>query len=279
MTRTEVIGSATLYLADCRDVLPTLSGVDAVITSPPYNLGNKTGGGFPNVAGRDWDTTPTGKWQRAAIADGYGSHHDNMPWGEYEDWQRATLAALWATLAETGAIFYNHKPRARNKEMWLPLTLNPGLPLRQIVTWARAGGMNYSIRHYVPTYEWIMVFAKPAFRLRDIPASGAGDLWTIFQEANALHPAPFPVELSLRVLETLDRGLALDPFMGSGSTGIAAARRGWKFVGVENHPPYFDIACRRIEQAQRQRDLFIDAPVAEDPADARVADLFAGRGK
>jgi DNA modification methylase len=70
-------------------------------------------------------------------------------------------------------------------------------------------------------------------------------------------------------------GTVLDPFAGSGTTGVACARLGRRFVGVEIELRYFDIACRRIEQAQRQRDLFIHAPVPEPPEDARMADLFA----
>ena len=69
-------------------------------------------------------------------------------------------------------------------------------------------------------------------------------------------------------------GTILDPFMGSGTTGVACARLNRKFIGIEIEPSYFDIACRRIEEAQRQKDLFIHAPAADDPADARMADLF-----
>tara|TARA_R110000868_G_scaffold346380_1_gene607423 strand:+ start:43 stop:303 length:261 start_codon:yes stop_codon:yes gene_type:complete len=66
----------------------------------------------------------------------------------------------------------------------------------------------------------------------------------------------------------------LDPFMGSGTTGVACARLGRKSIGIEIHEPYFDIACRRIEAAYREpRDMFL--PPAEDPADQRMADLFA----
>lgn len=90
------------------------------------------------------------------------------------------------------------------------------------------------------------------------------------------HPCPKPlawmewaVWRGSRYLETI-----LDPFMGSGTTGVACARLGRRFIGIEIEPRYFDIACRRIEQAHRQRDLFIDAPVPEPPEDQRMADLF-----
>ena len=63
--------------------------------------------------------------------------------------------------------------------------------------------------------------------------------------------------------------------MGSGTTGVACARLGRRFIGIEIHEPYFNIACRRIEQAYRQADLFIAAPVPVDPAEQRAMDLFA----
>ena len=63
--------------------------------------------------------------------------------------------------------------------------------------------------------------------------------------------------------------------MGSGTTGVASAKLGRRFVGVEIEPKYFDIACRRIEQAHRQRDLFMHAPVPEHPVETEIADLFA----
>lgn len=67
----------------------------------------------------------------------------------------------------------------------------------------------------------------------------------------------------------------LDPFMGSGTTGVACARLGRRFIGIEIEPRYFDIACRRIEAAYKQADLFVTAPVAEDPVEARIRDMFA----
>ena len=69
--------------------------------------------------------------------------------------------------------------------------------------------------------------------------------------------------------------LVLDPYMGSGTTGVACARLGRRFIGIEIEPRYFNIACRRIEEAQRQGDLLNSLPPAEDPADTRMADLFA----
>ena len=180
-----------------------------------------------------------------------------LPWAEYEAWQREIVGLCWSQLTETGAIFYNHKPRPQACEVWLPLALNPGLPLRQIIIWARAGGINFAPTHYVPTHEWVLVIAKPGFRLRDKAASGAGDVWYIPQESNTDHPAPFPVGLPLQILETTVPGRVLDHFMGSGSTGVAAVKRGLPFAGIEIDPKHFDTARRRIGEAMKQEDLFV----------------------
>lgn len=88
------------------------------------------------------------------------------------------------------------------------------------------------------------------------------------------HPTQKPVPLMAWCVD-FTKGLVCDPYMGSGTTGVACVQRGRAFVGIEANPDYFDIACRRIEGAQRQGDLLNQLPPAEDPADARMADLFA----
>jgi len=261
-----VIGNATLYLGDCLEILPTLPVMDLFITSPPYNMGVSAGGGFASKfirnhghydpAGGYRARGGGGKWTGGELADGYEMHDDAMPWPEYEEWQRSVLLACWARLADDGAIYYNHKPRPQSCEVWLPTALNPGLPLRQIITWARAGGINFAPTHYVPTYEWILLLAKPAFRLRDKGASGAGDCWRIPQESGTEHPAPFPLKLPITILDTVSAKLVCDPFMGSGTTGVACGELHRDFIGIEKSPRYFEMACKRIENAQRQARMF-----------------------
>lgn len=271
MSRVETLAEGvTLYLGDCREIIPSVGEVDTVITSPPYNMGVSAGGGFSSKfvrnhghydpAGGYRKRGGGGKWTGGDLADGYGAHDDAMPWKEYEDWQRLIVSLCWAQLSDDGAIFYNHKPRPQSCEVWLPLALNPGLPLRQIIIWARAGGINFAPTHYVPTHEWVLVMAKPDFRLRDKAASGVGDLWYIPQESGTAHPAPFPLELPKRIIQTSGAKVILDPFLGSGTTGIAAVRLGCKFSGIEIEPRWFDLACRRIQAAIDAPDLFIENP-------------------
>ena len=266
--REEVIGDCRLILGDCREVLPTLAGVDLLFTSPPYNLGNTTGGGFPGKKLGHYSENGGlrvrgghGKWGGGALADGYSGYGDNLPFAEYVAWQKEILTLCWSALSDKGAIYYNHKTRVLNGEAVTPLVYNPGLPVRQIVIWARSGGINFSPAFYVPTHEWIVIFAKPDFRLKSKGASGAGDVWYIPQESNPSHPAPFPVALPERAIESTPRGLVADPFMGIASTGVACVNQGRSFIGVERDPGYFEIGLKRIEAAYRQPRLFAEPAV------------------
>lgn len=243
----------TIYHGDSLEIMPSVHGVDLVFTSPPYNLGVSTGLGFAGIGhygdGDGLKKRGGGdKWDGGALAEGYGVHDDAMPPADYEAWQRAALSLCWATLNETGAVFYNHKPRVQRGEAWLPLALNPGLPLRQIIVWARAGGVNFATTHYLPTYEWVLLFAKPQFRLRSKGASGVGDVWSVPQEPNTPHPAPFPLALPLRAIETTGAQVVLDPFMGSGTTLVAAKLEGRKAIGIEIEERYCEIAAKRLAQ-------------------------------
>jgi len=216
----------TLYNADNRDVLPELSGVDLVLTSPPYNL-RRTGGS-------EW----------TALQDGYGTCEDELPHAEYVSWQQEVLSLCWDTLSDRGAIFYNHKPRVLNKGLLLPFELNPGLPLRQVVTWDRGSGFMRQFTCYVPRYEWLLIFAKDALR---ITTRNVDDLWYVPPETNP-HPAPFPLGIASRVVNTTPSGTVLDHFAGSGTTLRAAKDAGRRCVGIELEERFCQMAAERLSQ-------------------------------
>lgn len=244
-------GTVTLWHGDCTEILPSISGVDLVFTSPPYNLGTSPGaGGFGHY--RDGQSSGGGrerKWAgKGPEGIGYEAHGDAMPYAEYRDWQQTTLVACWHALSATGAIYYNHKPRVQSDTLWTPLELNPGLPVRQIITWARSGGTAFSPAAYVSTSEWIVVFAKPDWRLASRAASGVGDVWRVPQEQNPDHPAPFPIGLPARAIDTAAPSLVLDPFAGSGTTLRAAKDAGVRAIGIEKSERYCEIAARRLAQ-------------------------------
>lgn len=252
--------AVTLYHGDCREILPSLSGeIGLVFTSPPYNLGNTTGGGMPHKKLGHYDARVGlskrgggGKWSGGALAFGYGAHGDNMPHAEYVAWQGDVLRLCWAQLAAGGAIFYNHKPRILDGRLvaateYIPDDLRPFI--RQEIVWARSGGINFSPAFYLPTHERIVVVAQPDFRLKSKGASGVGDVWSVTQEGNSPHPAPFPIQLPGIAIETCAPSLVLDPFSGSGTTLRAAKNAGVKAIGIELEERWCEYTVQRLSQS------------------------------
>jgi site-specific DNA-methyltransferase (adenine-specific) len=237
---------------DCLEVMASMQAgsVDMVFTSPPYNLKNTSGGGFNHPT----YFSKNSKWNNARLFDGYDGCDDNLPYEIYVEWQKKVLLECWRLLSPAGAIFYNHKPRVQDALLQTPLDLNPGLPVRQIIIWKRAGGINFAPTHFVPTHEWIVIFAKPDFRLKNKSVSGYGDVWEIVQEDGKknTHPAPFPVALPQRAISATNAQVILDPFMGSGSTALACINTGRNYIGIEKSGQYIELANRRIALAQMQ---------------------------
>lgn len=215
------VGGAYRFLRNLPD-----NSVPMFLFSPPYNLGVSSGGGVKrmhyNPSSGMAARGGRGHWRNAAIANGYADHHDRMLPLAYKAQQRTILRQCWRALSDNGAIYYNHKPRIQNGIVQTPLDFNPGLPVRQIVIWARNGGINFSPTYYVPTHEWIVIYAKPGFRLKSKSASAAGDVWYVPAEANTWHPAPFPLALAEIALETVMPSLVVDPYAGSGTVAVAA---------------------------------------------------------
>lgn len=209
--RVETIGRATLYLGDCREVLPTLGKVDAVVTDPPYGIG--TGKQKMSPSGSlKW---PEQEW-------------DNEP--AFEALELALQKGLWHIV--WGGNYYILPP----SRCWL--IWDKGQP----DAW-------YSTAHFEMAWTNMDRNAR-AFRMSQVEAYGSMD---------KKHPSQKPLPLMKWCVNLLpETEVVLDPFMGSGTTGVATMELGKQFIGIEREPAYFDIACRRIEQAQRQGDLFIE---------------------
>ncbi|MDO8578040.1 MAG: site-specific DNA-methyltransferase [Dehalococcoidales bacterium] len=216
--------------------------IDIIVTSPPYNLRNSTGNGLKNGSG--------GKWENAALLKGYTDSDDAMPYGEYVAWQRRCLTAMMRLLPENGAIFYNHKWRVQNGLLQDRRDIVSDFPVRQIIVWRRAGGFNFNPGYFVPTYEVIYLICKPDFKLAP-RANGLGDVWEIPQDYNNPHPAPFPIELARRCIESTTAQVILDPFLGSGSTAIAAEALNRNWVGIDISKDYCKLATERIQAARK----------------------------
>ena len=228
----------------CGDILSVIcnipdKSIDLVVTSPPYNLKNSTGNGMKDSRG--------GKWKNAELVNGYKTYNDNIPHEEYAAWQRECLSEMWRVLSDTGAIFYNHKWRVQNGLMQDRQDIVAGFPVRQIIIWKRKGGINFNPGYFLPTYEVIYLIAKPDFKL--VPKANAhGDIWEFSQEMKNEHPAAYPVALIDRIISSTSAKIVLDPFMGSGTTAIAAKQNGRDFIGIELSSEYCLMAEERIKK-------------------------------
>lgn len=237
-----------IHHGDCLDVLRTLpdASVGFVLTSPPYNKSETA----------NWTKRGNNR-NHHGLANGYEGYSDNLPFDEYKAWQQEVLRECWRVLKPAGAIFYNHRPRPYQKQVQLPTIFNPDLPLRQIIIWDTNGGQNASKAHFMPVHEWILVLAGPEFKLRSQRVSGFSDLWRIPAVHSPHHPAPFPLALARRILASVGPGgIVLDPFMGSGTTALAALKEGYEYIGVEQHAGYIQQANARLAQHAAAPSLF-----------------------
>jgi DNA modification methylase len=232
--RVEHIGSATLYLGDCREVLPTLMRVDALVTDPPYGIGEAAG---KNIS--------RGK---LAVARDYGvSSWDNEPISD-ELLSMVRASGRWQIIF--GGNYYSMPPTT----CWL--------------VWDKDNTGDFA--------DCELAWTNLPKAIRRIRFMWNGML-RAHGEPRGDHPTQKPVGVMNWVIGQLPPGVRtiIDPFAGSGTTGVAAVQRGKVFIGIEREAAYFEIMCRRIEAAQRQADLFVSLPPVEDPADVRMADLFA----
>ena len=228
----------------CEDTITAMKripdgSIDLIVTSPPYNLKNSTGNGMKDGRG--------GKWANAALQKGYANYNDNMPHGEYVEWQRDCLREMFRIIPEDGAIFYNHKWRVQGGVLQDRQDIVKDFPVRQIIIWRRKGGLNFNAGYFLPTYEVIYLIAKPKFKL--VPKANAhGDVWEFTQEMKNGHPAPFPVNLIDRIIASTHAKIVLDPFMGSGTTAVSAINNGIDYVGIDISPDYYKMAKKRIKE-------------------------------
>lgn len=235
MSRVETIGDATLYLGKMEDVLPSLTGAGAIITDPPYGISDAPIKG----QGR------TGK--RVGSANVW---HAESTWDHAIDPQWATICASVAPIV---AWFGHWRKREAVEAAML-------LPLRAEIVWAKDCHVGppspLAMRD-----ERIWLFAKDGIKGRTFETS-VWDHPIIPTWSFKHHKNEKPVSLMERLIAFVGCDVACDPFMGSGSTGVACMKRGVGFVGVEQDPDHFETACRRIEEAYRQPRLFAE-PVAK----------------
>ena len=248
------IGNATLYLGDCIDILPTLDKVDAVITSPPYNTLAPTAKPSGLHAERK---SGVNKWMEKQ-----GGYFDQRSEEDYQLWQQEFLN-LCLTVAPV--VWINHKTRYRDGFGIHPLHFYRA-PLFAEVVWDRGGSMALNCGRFAPSHEYWFGFGKPNQWNNEV--NTLMSVWKIApgdgKEKSNDHPCPYPEKLVAPIIKGCVLNLpVIDPFMGSGTTGVSAIQLGRSFIGIEREPKYFDIACKRIEQAVSQGQLFEPEPIKQ----------------
>lgn len=242
MNRTEVIGNATLYLGDCRDVV--LSQVDLVVTDPPYSSGART----------DSERQVRGAMLRSMEDADWFSHDAMTGWG-FGWFIRSVFSDLRLRLPP-GAHLYCFIDWRNTPNIYGMLEA-AGYRVNHCLVWAKP---HFGMGFYWRNQHENIVFAsngKPAEMLTH--SKGSVLSFPAVSPAARIHPTEKPVALLRELIEASPGLIVFDPFMGSGSTGVAAVMAGRSFVGCEINPNHFDVACRRIEEAQRQGDLLAGA--------------------
>lgn len=247
-----IIGNATLYRGDCREVLEIMprDSVNWCVTSPPYNL-NKEHHTSPG-AGTEANAAMSAKY-----ADWYA---DDLDEADYQLQQKQVVSQLLRVC--TDSVFYNHRIRYawhnRNKsapacKVHHPLHWLSDFPIWCEVVWDRCGGSTPTGR-YQQGHELIYQLAKPR---RVQKSLGMTDVWRIPADSGSGHVCAFPPRLVENCLSphALAGESVIDPYMGSGTVGAVAQSLGLQFIGIERDPTYFELSCRRIEDAQRQARL------------------------
>jgi len=229
MAEKVVIGNAELWHGDCREVLPMLPRVDAVITDPPYGILNLAGEG---------STPAVRKSPR------------QMGSGTLKNRILNTSAVEWDVAPES-SVFDALRANSKLQIFWggnyfaLP-------PARGVLVWDKDQPWeNFS----QVEIAWTNL-NRPAAIFRESATRGTPD---------KVHPTQKPISLMRWCVAMVDAPTVLDPFMGSGTTGVACAQLGKAFTGIERERKYFDIACERISRAQAQGSLIpLDStPVAK----------------
>lgn len=209
----------TLYNADCREVLPTLGKVDAIVSDPPYGISYQKGtGGKGKHSVRNTE----------AIA-GDAEPFDPSPWLDCGE------VILWGA---------NHFAARLPHGRWLAWDKLAGMPEFDSFSdvefaWRKGRGKDRVFSHL---WKGICKASEKG---------GGKERW---------HPTQKPVALMEWCIRQTEAKTILDPYMGSGTTGVAAVKLGRKFIGVEIEPRYFDVACMRIQAALDTPSMFVEPP-------------------
>jgi DNA modification methylase len=226
----------TIYHGDCGEIIPQLRA-DICVTSPPYNTLPKSHSPSGLHAERK---SGVNKWIDKA-AKGYS---DSRPEPEYQDWIRKIVGMCLDSCL--GLVWVNHKIRYRKKVAVHPVRFLP-FDIYSEVVWDRRVSMALNCKRYAPSHEGLWAFGLPHWWNDE--QNTKMSVWNLgFDRDKNEHPCSFPIEIALRPIGSScpPDGIVLDPFLGSGTTMVAAKKLGRKGIGIEMEESYCEMAVERI---------------------------------
>lgn len=254
----EIIGDCTLYLGDCTEILPTIGMVDHCITDPPYGVDVYLRMRSPDSAGGNRLHKIKGGDSLTAMKKGAIGDLGNMytPVSEF----CARAIGRWALIFSD----------AESIHLWREAQVAAGMRYARTGIWIKPDAMPQMTgdRPGVGFEPCTITHSKAKMKWN---GGGRPAAWTHFISKGANrpdHPCPKPLSLMQQlVTDFTDEGeIVIDPFLGSGTTGAACVKMGRRFIGIEIDQKYFDGACKRIEDAYRQADMFIAPPQFQQPS-------------
>ena len=244
-----------LYQGDCLEVMKQIpdKSVDCIITSPPYNMCLRIHSGR-YMSRWGW------KGNRGSFSAKYDTYTDDLPMDKYFEFQDEFISQ---TLRVSDLVFYNIQMITGNKVALLKLMGKYAEKIKEIIIWNKEYAQPAMQKGTLNSqYEFIIVFqdSKPYNRSFDntlFPRGTETNVWNIKRERNTYIKAGFPIALVERIIKDFvpENATVLDPFMGSGTTGIACKHLNRNFIGIELDPNYFEIAKNRIENEPTQLTL------------------------
>lgn len=234
-----------LILGDCLEAMSKIESdtIDVIVTSPPYNKKGLVGG--KKKLGNQ-------VWKKFNID--YSTYDDNLTENDYSEWMIAILNEMMRIIKPTGSIFFNHKPRRHNNQVYLPTDFicKSKLSIYQLIIWNRLSSPNIRKDVLLPCTEHIywLTKGKPKTFKENLDKSFQSEVWVINPDKGSKHPAPFPEKLveNCILLTTVENDIVLDPFLGSGTTAVVAKNTGRSFIGIELDENYLNISKDRLEK-------------------------------
>jgi len=234
----------SLIKGNCNNIAKDLDDnfINVTVTSPPYNKRGAGGGIFRKIE--------------------YDTFDDTLPEEEYQSQQIELLNTIYDKTVEGGSLFYNHKVRyfdGSSISPWAWLTQTKW-NIREEIIWARGMGTEISGYRFTQNDERIYWLCKGSKHPR-LPRECAnyGSVWKFAPDMKNDHPAPYPLILPVRCIQSVlsEPGLVFDPYNGSGTTGVAAKLLGHDYIGCDLSEKYLDDARNRIENiTQRDMNIF-----------------------